>query len=49
VKDQNPRVRLAAAWGAGRIGRPEAAPALLPLAGDDDPLVRHVASTRSSP
>lgn len=42
-KDANPRVRLVSAWGFGRLGRAEGASALVPLAGDADPLVRHVA------
>jgi putative heme-binding domain-containing protein len=43
LKDADPRVRLTAAWGVGRLGRAEAIPALLPLAGDADGLVQHVA------
>lgn len=42
-KDKNPRVRLIAVWGAARLGRPKAVAAVLPLAGDEDPLVAHVA------
>ena len=43
LRDANPRVRLAAAWGLGRLGKADAAPALLPLVADADPLVSHVA------
>ncbi|MDB5297914.1 MAG: heme-binding protein, partial [Phycisphaerales bacterium] len=43
LKDADARVRLTAAWAAGRLAKPEAAAALLPLLGDDDGLVRHVA------
>src|SRR5262249_42619559 len=43
LADANPRVRLAAAWGLGRLGRPETAAALVPLAADADYLVSHVA------
>ncbi|QOV89178.1 DUF7133 domain-containing protein [Humisphaera borealis] len=44
-KDANPRVRLISAWGLGRLGRAEGASALVPLTGDADPLIRHVAIT----
>ncbi len=43
LKDSNPRVRLQAAWGLGRLGHPEAASQLLPLVADKDFLVSHVA------
>jgi putative heme-binding domain-containing protein len=43
LRDPNPRVRLIAAWGTGRLERPELAGAILPLAVDPDSLVRHVA------
>lgn len=43
LQDSNPRVRLAAAVGLGRLGRIEAAPALIPAVGDGDSLVSHVA------
>jgi putative heme-binding domain-containing protein len=42
-KDADPRVRLVAAWGLARLGRVEGIAAVLPLAGDADPLVQHVA------
>ncbi|HEX8916568.1 MAG TPA: discoidin domain-containing protein [Humisphaera sp.] len=42
-KDKNPRIRLVAAWGLARLGRPEGIGAVLPLVGDADPLVQHVA------
>jgi putative heme-binding domain-containing protein len=41
--DADPRVRLVAAWGLGRLGQPESAGALVHLLGDSDPLVEHVA------
>jgi HEAT repeat protein len=43
LKDQNPRVRLIAAWGLGRLGRGDASGAIVPLTVDPDPLVAHVA------
>lgn len=44
LEDSNPRVRLTAAWGLGRLGHAEAAAALLPLTTDADFLVSHVAT-----
>ena len=44
LKDANPRVRLIAAWGVGRLGQANAAKALVPLTADADPLVAHVAT-----
>src|SRR5258706_1492875 len=43
LADSNPRVRLMAAYGIGRLGKSDAAPQLLPLTVDADPLVAHVA------
>ena len=43
LSDGNPRVRLVAAWGIGRLGHAEQASALLPLTADPDFLVSHVA------
>jgi putative heme-binding domain-containing protein len=43
LRDPNPRVRLIAAWGIARLGHADAAPAILPLTADSDPLVSHVA------
>jgi putative heme-binding domain-containing protein len=43
LKDPSPRVRLVAAWGIGRLNKADAASALVPLAGDGDFLVSHVA------
>jgi len=43
VKDKNPRVRVMAAWGLNRIGRPEGIKPLMPLLSDPDPIVAHVA------
>ncbi len=43
LADPNPRVRLQAAIGLGRLGKTDAAAALLPLTTDADPLVAHVA------
>ena len=43
LKDPNPRVRLIAAWGLGRLNRAETAPAIMPLLADADFLVAHVA------
>lgn len=44
LADENPRVRLAAAWGLARIQPPRAAvEKLVPLVADADPLVSHVA------
>ena len=41
--DPNPRVRLQAVVGLGRLGKAGVAPAILPLTADVDPLVAHVA------
>jgi putative heme-binding domain-containing protein len=41
--DQDPRVRLIAAWGVGRLGAAAAADALVQRLADADPLVAHVA------
>ncbi|HUR46131.1 MAG TPA: HEAT repeat domain-containing protein, partial [Candidatus Saccharimonadales bacterium] len=41
--DPNPRVRLQAAIGLGRIGKTATATALLPLTADADPVISHVA------
>ena len=43
LKDKNPRVRVMAAWGLNRLGRPEAIEPLMPLLADSDPIVAHVA------
>ncbi|MDQ3440345.1 MAG: HEAT repeat domain-containing protein, partial [Planctomycetota bacterium] len=43
LRDPNPRVRLIAAWSLARLGHIDAAPAILPLTADADPLVSHVA------
>lgn len=43
LKDKNPRVRMMAAWGLNRLGRPEAIQPLMPLLADADPIVAHVA------
>jgi putative heme-binding domain-containing protein len=43
LKDPNPRVRVMAAWGLNRLGRPEAIKPLMPLLADSDPIVAHVA------
>ena len=43
LRDPNPRVRLIAAWGLGRLGHADAPEALVPLTADADPLVAHVA------
>lgn len=43
LKDKNPRVRVMAAWGLNRLGRPEGITPLLPLLADSDPIVAHVA------
>ncbi len=43
AKDADPRVRLQAAIGLGRLGRIDAAAALIPLVADADPLISHVA------
>jgi putative heme-binding domain-containing protein len=40
----DPRVRLVAAWGLARQNATAAAPQILPLLADNDPLVAHVAS-----
>jgi putative heme-binding domain-containing protein len=44
LTDANPRVRLVGAWGLGRLGRSDAASAILPLTADPDFLVSHVAT-----
>ncbi|MGP0065364.1 MAG: discoidin domain-containing protein [Isosphaeraceae bacterium] len=43
LSDANPRVRLRAVVGLGRLGKVEAAPAIVALTADGDPLVAHVA------
>lgn len=43
LRDANPRVRLQAAWGLSRIGKTSDAAALVPLLGDPDGNVAHVA------
>lgn len=43
LSDENPRVRVQAAIGAGRLARPDLAPALVPLTADEDAMVRHAA------
>jgi putative heme-binding domain-containing protein len=43
LTDANPRVRLVAAWGLGRLGHVELANSILPLTADSDFLVGHVA------
>lgn len=43
LKDENPRVRLVAAWCAGRVGLQQSVPSLLELTADPDPLVSHEA------
>ena len=43
LADPNPRVRLQAVVALGRLGKVEAAPALVARTADDDPLVAHVA------
>jgi putative heme-binding domain-containing protein len=43
LSDPNPRVRLMAAWGLGRLNKRDAAGQMLPLVADADPLVAHVA------
>ena len=43
LSDKNPRVRLIAAWGLGRLGRAAVADSIVPLTIDTDPLVAHVA------
>ena len=43
LNDRDPRVRLQAATGLGRLGKPEAAAALLPHTADADPVVSHIA------
>ena len=42
LSDPDPRVRLQAVAALGRLGKPEAAPDLVPLLADPDPLVAHV-------
>ncbi|HTL28187.1 MAG TPA: HEAT repeat domain-containing protein, partial [Tepidisphaeraceae bacterium] len=44
LRDTNPRVRLIAAWGLARLGKTDAATAILPLTDDEDPIVAHVAT-----
>jgi putative heme-binding domain-containing protein len=43
LNDADPRVRLQAVVGLGRLGKVEAAPALVKRTADNDPLVAHVA------
>ncbi len=43
LRDSDPRVRLQAAAGLGRLGKPEGTEALLGAAADPDPLVAHAA------
>ncbi len=43
LADPNPRVRLQAAVGLGRLGRGDTAASLIPLTADADPVVTHVA------
>ena len=43
LSDPDPRVRLQAATGLGRLGKREAAAALLPRTADSDPIVAHIA------
>src|SRR5205814_3962496 len=43
LDDPDPRLRLVAAWGVGRLGASSATDALVRRLGDDDPLVAHVA------
>ncbi len=43
LTDASPRVRLQAVVGLGRLGKVEAAPAIVARTADDDPLVAHVA------
>lgn len=43
LADPNPRVRLQAVIGLGRLGMPEVAARVLPLTADPDPLVAHAA------
>jgi putative heme-binding domain-containing protein len=43
LNDPNPRVRLMAAYGLGRLNKVEAAPQIVPLLGDSDPYISHVA------
>ncbi len=43
LTDPNPRTRLVAAWGLGRLGKVDAANNILPLVADPDFLVSHVA------
>ena len=43
LADPNPRVRLQAVIGLGRLGKPEAAAKVLALSADPDPLVAHAA------
>ncbi len=43
LRDPNPRVRLKAAWGLGRLGNVQTAPALLAALRDQDATVAHVA------
>jgi putative heme-binding domain-containing protein len=43
LRDPNPRVRLIAAWSLARLGHDDAAPTMVTLTADADPLVAHVA------
>ncbi len=43
LSDPNPRVRAAAITAARRLGRADAAPAMLPLVADADPVIAHLA------
>jgi putative heme-binding domain-containing protein len=43
LSDPNPRVRLIAAFGLARINKPDAAAQIVPLLGDPDPYISHVA------
>src|SRR5579862_9319161 len=43
LKDPNPRVRNQALISLGRIGKPEAADAMIPLLADSDPVIVHIA------
>jgi len=43
TKDADPRVRLQATIGLGRLGKLETASALVPLLAESDPLIRHAA------
>lgn len=43
LTDANPRVRLQAVTALGRLGKAEAAAAILPLVADSDPMIAHLA------